>query len=343
MVLSASYIHSLERFGDGTLFFRRQIIACGLGLGVTLLAAFLRPSVYKRIAVPLLLLTILSLVLVLIPTIGAARGGARRWLAFGPVTFQPGEIAKIALVLYLARFVAKRQGEMESFTRGVLPPLTVGGLLMFLVAREPDLGTAFLLALILFVMLFVGSARMLHLGGIILVSLVPGIYAIQAAGYRLKRITSYLNPWADPLASGFQIIQSYLAFGSGGLWGQGLGSGGQKLLYLPEAHTDFIFSVVAEELGLLGSMVVLGLFVVLITRGLRLAFRASDPFDSLLVFGVTSLLGLQVALNLAVVMGLLPTKGLPLPLVSYGGSSVVTSLFMIGILINRSRAMGRGG
>jgi cell division protein FtsW len=154
----------------------------------------------------------------------------------------------------------------------------------------------------------------------------------------MRRLNSYLNPWADPRASGFPIIQSYLAFSSGGLWGKGLGSGGQKLLYLPEAHTDFVFSVVAEELGLAGSVLVIFLFTVIAYRGFRLAFCTTDPFDSMLTFGMTSLLALQAVLNLAVVMGLLPTKGLALPLMSYGGSSVVSSLFMVGILLNRSRA-----
>jgi cell division protein FtsW len=337
MVFSASYVPSMDRFGDSTFLFRKQFLACFIGLGVATLAALLRREVFQKLAIPLVLVTIVGLVLVLIPGIGVVRNGARRWIVLGPLTFQPAEIAKVALILYLSRFVAKREGSLASFSKGILAPVMVGGVLIVLVMKEPDLGSAALLGVLLMAMLFVGGGRLLHLGALAAVALVGLVYEVLSHQYRWRRMSAFLKPWHDPKGAGFQIIQSFLAFASGGLWGRGSGAGSQKLLYLPEAHSDFIFSVVAEELGLVGSLLVLGLFSALVYRGFALAIRSKDLFDTMLVFGVTCALGFQSFLNLAVAMGLVPTKGLPLPLMSYGGSSLIVSLLMVGMLINRAR------
>lgn len=337
MVLSTSYLYAQERFYDGTYFFRRQLMAAGIGLVALVVSALLPSTAYRRLAYPFLGLSLLALILVLIPGIGLARGGARRWLPIGGFTFQPGEVAKIALVLYLAQSMAKKGEKVQTFSLGIIPHLIVGGLFVGLVLLEPDLGTALILGLILFSMLFIGGAKFSHLTAIGLMAL-PGLaFAAISAQYRLRRLLTFLDPWRDASNSGFQIIQSYIAFGSGQLWGRGLGGSRQKLFYLPEAHTDFIFSVIGEELGLLGALMVLALFGVIVLRGLRLASDMEEKFDQYLAFGLTTLLGLQALVHMGVVVGLLPTKGLVLPFISYGGSAMVMNLGVVGVLLGLSR------
>lgn len=337
MVLSTSYLYSQERFSDGTYFFRKQLIAVGAGLFILVVAALVPATTYRRFAYPLLALTLLILVLVLIPGIGLSRGGARRWLPLGGFVFQPAELAKMSLVLYLAHSLAKKGEKVQTFAMGVLPHLIIGGLFLGLILLEPDLGTALICGLLLFLMLFVGGARFSHLLSIGLMALPVLALAVVGAEYRLRRLLTFLDPWRDASSAGFQIIQSYIAFGSGQLWGRGLGESRQKLFYLPEAHTDFIFSVIGEELGLLGALAVLVLFGVIIVRGFRLTLRIDEPFCQYLAFGLTTLLGLQAMIHMGVVMGLMPTKGLVLPFISYGGSAMVMNLTSAGILLSLSR------
>jgi cell division protein FtsW len=337
MVLSTSYLYAQERFGDGTYFFRKQFIAAGIGLGALFITALIPPAAYRRFAYPLLGVVLLLLTMLLTPGIGVVRGGARRWIGVGGFVFQPAELAKLSLVLYLAHSLAKKSDKITTFSIGVLPHLVVGGIFLGLIVMEPDLGTAVTLGLLLFLMLFVAGARPSHLALIGLAALPVVAFAVMGKEYRMRRLLSFLDPWADASNSGFQIIQSYIAFGSGQLWGRGLGESRQKLFYLPEAHTDFIFSVIGEEMGLLGALAVLALFAVIIMRGLRLAGRIEDPFSQHLAFGLTTLLALQALIHMGVVMGLMPTKGLVLPFISYGGSAMVINLIEAGMLLSLSR------
>lgn len=337
MVLSTSYLYSQERYGDGTYFFRKQMIAMGAG-AVALIACTMIPSaLYRRIAYPLLALSFIILVLVLVPGVGVNRGGARRWIMFPGFAFQPSELAKLALVFYLAHSMAKKEQMIRSFSVGVLPHLMVFGLFAGMLLLEPDFGTALMLSMLLYFMLFIGGARVHHLVGTGLMALPVLIYVLTKADYRIRRLMSFLDPWSDAAGSGFHVIQSLIAFGSGQIWGRGLGESRQKLFYLPEAHTDFVFSVIGEELGLLGALAVLALFGVIITRGLQLTAKIEEPFDQYLAFGLTVLLGLQALIHMGVVMGLMPTKGLVLPFISYGGSAMVINLMEAGILLGLSR------
>ncbi|HXT55498.1 MAG TPA: putative lipid II flippase FtsW [Candidatus Eisenbacteria bacterium] len=337
MVLSTSYLYSQERYGDGTYFFRKQMIAMGAG-AVALIACTMIPSaLYRRFAYPLLALSFIILVLVLVPGVGVNRGGARRWIMFPGFAFQPSELAKLALVFYLAHSMAKKEQMIRSFSVGVLPHLMVFGLFAGMLLLEPDFGTALMLSMLLYFMLFIGGARVHHLVGTGLMALPVLIYVFTKADYRIRRLMSFLDPWSDAAGSGFHVIQSLIAFGSGQIWGRGLGESRQKLFYLPEAHTDFVFSVIGEELGLLGALAVLALFGVIITRGLQLTAKIEEPFDQYLAFGLTVLLGLQALIHMGVVMGLMPTKGLVLPFISYGGSAMVINLMEAGILLGLSR------
>ena len=337
MVLSTSYLYAQERFADGTYFLRKQLFAMSAGLTALVVCSLVPAATYRRLAYPVLALTFVVLVLVLIPGIGVSRGGARRWLMLSGFAFQPAEMAKLAVVLYLAHSMAKKEEMIRTFSVGVLPHLIVAGGFLGALLLEPDFGTALILTMLLYLMLFIGGARVHHLLATGLMALPVLIYVMLKAEYRLRRLMTFMDPWREASSSGFQIIQSLIAFGSGQLWGRGLGESRQKLFYLPEAHTDFVFSVIGEELGLLGALVVLALFGVIIARGLRLTSRIEEPFDQYLAFGLTVLLGLQALIHMGVVMGLMPTKGLVLPFISYGGSAMVINLMEAGILLGLSR------
>jgi cell division protein FtsW len=337
MVLSTSYLYSQERFTDGTYFFRKQLMAMGAGLAGLIVCSLVPSAMYRRFAYPLLGLTFIVLILVLIPGIGVARGGARRWLMLPGFAFQPAELAKLAVVLYLAHSMARKEDTIQTFSLGVIPHLVVCGAFLAALLLEPDFGTALILVVLLYLMLFIGGARVHHLLATGLMALPVLLYVMIKAEYRLRRLMTFLDPWRDASNSGFQIIQSLIAFGSGQWWGRGLGESRQKLFYLPEAHTDFVFSVIGEELGLIGAWAVLSLFGLVILRGLRLTARIEEPFDQYLAFGLTVLLGLQALIHMGVVMGLMPTKGLVLPFISYGGSAMMINLTEAGILLGLSR------
>jgi cell division protein FtsW len=337
MVLSTSYLHSQERYGDGTYFFRKQAVAMCAGIVALISCSVVPATLYRRFAYPLLGVSFIVLVLVLIPGIGVSRGGARRWILFPGFAFQPSELAKLAIVVYLAHSLAKKQEKIRTFAIGVLPHLLVSGAFGGLLLLEPDFGTALILTMLLYSMLFIGGVRVSHLLATGLLALPVLAFVALTAEYRLRRLLSFLDPWSDAAGSGFHVIQSLIAFGSGQWLGRGLGESRQKLLYLPEAHTDFVYSVVGEELGLLGALLVLALFGVIIARGLRLTARIEEPFDQYLAFGLTVLLGLQALIHMGVVMGLMPTKGLVLPFISYGGSAMMVNLMEAGILLGLSR------
>jgi len=286
-----------------------------------------------RLALPILAVTLLLLLAVLTPGIGVKVGGAKRWLHAPGFNFQPAEVAKLAIILYAASLLSRRGDRVRESVAGFLPLVVIGALIATLLLAQPDFGGAAMVAALVTIMLFVGGTKVKYLAyGAI--AAVPALVALVAtSSYRRTRVLAFLDPWSSRSDTGYQIVQSFLAFGAGGWHGVGLGDGRQKLLYLPEAHTDFIFSVVGEEMGLIGVLVILGLYGTILWRGTRIAMRAPDPFGAYLAVGLTSLVGLQAIMNMGVVMGLLPTKGLTLPLVSYGGSSILVSLVAIGMLL----------
>ncbi len=337
MVYSASAIVAADRFHDPYFFLKKQLFWALLGAGCLWLMLRLDYRRLERWVLPLLVAALALLVLVLIPPIGQAINGTRRWIRLGPVSFQPAELAKLALVVYLAAFLARRRETLEDFRRDLLPPLAVAGVLAALVFAQPDLGNCLTLLVLTFALLFLAGGRVRHLGLVLAPALPLVAIAVWMAPYRLRRITAFLDPWSDPRGSGFQIIQSWLALGNGGLFGRGIGASTQKLFYLPEPHTDFIFAILGEELGFLGALVVVALFVVLVWRGLRIGLRAPEPFGAYLALGITVLIATQTLVNLGVVTGLLPTKGLPLPFVSFGGSALLVTMLSTGVLLNISQ------
>jgi len=340
MVLNASYFFAQNRYQDPLLFFRKHVMALVWGTVALAAVSRVRLKWFERLAYPLAAGFAVLLVLTLIPGLGAVRGGARRWLALGPFSFQPSEFAKVAVVLFLARILSLRRESLRHFTTGLLPPLVAVGTCVLLIVAQPDFGTAAIVILVLGFMVWGGGARPAHLFGLTLLAIPPVIYAVVHAPYRLRRVLAFLDPWRYSQDIAFQLVQSLIAFGSGGLTGVGLGESQQKMFFLPEAHTDFIFALVGEELGVLGALGVLGLFALLGMRGFRIALRHPDPFGSLLAFGLTLLILLEAIVNVGVVVGLLPTKGLALPFLSYGGSALVCSMIEIGILTALSRMTG---
>ena len=337
MVYSASAIIAADRFGDPFFFLKKQLFWALLGGGLLWAALRLDYRRLERLVVPLLIVSIALLVLVLLPPFGQAINGTRRWFRIGPLSFQPVELAKFALVLYLASFLTRRAEAMRSFWQGLFPILLVAGTMALLTFVQPDLGNSLALVVLTLVLAYLAGAPVKHMAWVAGAALPLVTLAVALKPYRWRRMVAFVNPWDDPQGSGFQIIQSFLALGSGGLTGRGLGGSKQKLFYLPEPYTDFIFAIVGEELGLIGAVGVLALFAVLIWRGLRVGLRAPDPFGSYLALGLTVMLATQILVNLGVVMGALPTKGLPLPFVSFGGSALLMTMFSAGVLLNISQ------
>jgi len=337
MVYSASAILATDRFRDAHFFLKKQLFWAAIGLGVMWGVMAVDYRKWRPLVTPLLALAFVLLVLVLVPPFGQAINGTRRWLRWGPISVQPTEFAKLVLVLYLADFLTRRHAVIGDLWRGVIPPLVVTGGVASLVLLQPDLGSALAIVGVVLCMIFVAGARLRHLGLIGGLAVPVVALAVWVAPYRLRRVLTFMDPWADPRGAGFQIIQSYLALGGGGLLGRGLGESKQKLFYLPEPHTDFIFAILGEELGFVGAVVTVALFGLLLWRGFRVGLRVSDPFGALLAFGVTALLVNQAVVNLGVVVGLFPTKGLPLPFVSSGGSSLLVAMAAVGILLNVSQ------
>jgi cell division protein FtsW len=340
MVYSASAIIAAERFHDPLFFLKKQFFWAVIGFACLWIAMRLDYRWLERLVVPLLIVSFVLLVLVLVPPFGQEINGTRRWFRGGPFSFQPVELAKFSLVLYLASFLSRRQGVMRSFSQGFLPPLLVAGCMAGLTIVQPDLGNSLSLVILALALAYLAGARVQHMATIAIAALPVVGLLIAMKPYRWRRMIAFMNPWDDPQGSGFQIIQSFLALGSGGVFGLGLGQSRQKLFYLPEPHTDFIFAIIGEELGLLGATAVIGLFALLIWRGLRIGIRAPDAFGGFLALGLTIMLATQTLVNLGVVTGALPTKGLPLPFVSFGGSALLTTLFSAGVLLNISQHSG---
>jgi len=338
MVYSASAVTAAEKLGNGLYFLERQLIAAGVGLVAMAAAVRLGYRKLARLAFPMLLLSIVLLVLVLIPGVGATVGGAKRWLRLPGISVQPAEIAKFTWVVYLAYSLAKKREKVATFSVGFLPHLLLAGLLVGLCMGEPDFGSSVELLVLLFILLFAAGTKLSYLVGSVLLALPMAWAAVAHSPYRWARIRAFLDPWAHRHDIGYQVAQSLISVGSGGLFGVGLGESKQKLFFLPEAHTDFIFSIIGEELGLLGALLTIALYAVVVWRGTRAALRASETFGTYLGLGLTALLGVQAAVNMSVAMGMLPTKGLTLPFVSYGGCSLVVSMAAAGVLLSLSAA-----
>lgn len=339
MVYSASSVMATKKFHDGFYFLKRQGIYAVLGFGVMVLAMRIDYRQWREYAVPILLGCLVLLLLVFIPGIGGTAKGASRWIKFPGFNFQPSELAKIALIMYMAYSLDKKQEKVKFFSTGFAPYMVLLAVLLAILLKQHDLGAALTMGGVAILMLFAAGTRPRYILGMVVLALPFLYFLVMNVDYRRRRILAYLNPWEDPTNTGFQIIQSWLAFGNGGVIGQGLGEGKQKMFYLPEAHTDFILSVVGEELGLIGVVVIAAMFLMLVLRGVRVALMSQDPFGRFLAFGIVTLLGIQAFVNMGVVTGLLPTKGLALPFISYGGSSLIVTLFAVGILLNVSTRM----
>jgi cell division protein FtsW len=337
MVFSSSSIMAVRDYGDSLHFLKRQGGYALIGFALMALLMRVDLQVLRKAAWPVLCLCALLLLAVLIPGVGKRVGGAARWIRIAGVTFQPAEFAKIGLVLFMAHSLARKQEKVKSFKLGFLPYMIILAVLLGLLLVQPDLGSALTIGIVAITMLLVAGTRLSYLVGAGLIALPFLYFMVMSVDYRRRRIMAFLNPWEDPSNTGFQIIQSWIAFGSGGAFGQGLGESKQKLFFLPEAHTDFIFSVIGEELGFIGVIVIAAMFMLLILRGIKTSLHAPDEFSCFLAFGITLLIGMQAFANMAVVMGMVPTKGLALPFLSYGGTSLVTTLGSIGLLLNVSR------
>lgn len=335
MVFSASGVMAESKFTNSTYYLQRQLTWMVLGFSVLLIGSLVDYGQWKP-WVPMIMFGCVAALLVVL-AVGPQINGARRWLTLGWMSVQPTEMAKLAVVLYLAAFLSNPQRRVIDWQRGFLPPAGLVGVICGLIVMEPDLGSTVVISLVFVAMMFLAGARIRHLMYLGMPMVAGLLVLIRLSPERWERMTTFLTPFEDREGAGYQLVQSILALENGGLFGVGLGQGKQKLLYLPEGHTDFVLALVGEELGLIGTTGVLGLFSILIVKGFRVAALAPDAFGRYLALGITLLLGLQALINAGVVSGLLPTKGLTLPLVSYGGSSLLTTMFAIGILLNIAR------
>ncbi|MCK8823674.1 stage V sporulation protein E [Fuchsiella alkaliacetigena] len=335
MVFSSTSIRAYADYGDSFYFLKRQLGWSALGIIAMVLFMKIDYNIYKRLARVSLLGSIVLLVLVLF--IGRVVGGSRRWLGVGSLGIQPSEIVKVTIVIYMAHYLSTKQEKLNSFTKGLIPPLLVLGLVCSLILMQPDLGTTITIAGTVMVMFLAAGVKIKHLLGLSMAGAGGLAYLIISAPYRRRRLLAFLDPWSDPLDSGFHIIQSLYALGSGGLFGAGIGQSRQKFFYLPEPGTDFIFAIIGEELGFIGVLVIVALFFLFAWRGLKVALDAPDLFASLLAVGITMLITLQAIVNIGVVTGSMPVTGMTLPFISYGGSSLGVMLIGVGILLNISR------
>ena len=316
-------------------FLKKQVVWMIISMTVLLFFFYYDYARLGRRAYFILGAVIILLAMVLV--MGVTVNGAKRWLRFGPFTIQPSEFAKLALVIFMSRFLAEYKGKVKSFVRGFLPVLGILSATLILIIIEPDFGSTVIIGMIVFTIWFIAGLRILHLSSLVLASIPCAIVAILLNPYRVNRILGFIDPWSHAQGSAYQVIQSQIAVGSGGLTGRGLGAGLQKYHFLAESHTDFIFAIVGEETGFIGAALLVLMFIVLLWMGVTVALRASDYYTGLLASGIVTMICLSAAVNFWVVLGLLPPKGLALPFISYGGSSLVTNMAGIGILLNISK------
>lgn len=337
MIYSASFVMAFQKTGDAAYYVKRQFLWIVIGLATMTTVSRIHYSRYKSYARLILLASLASLALVAVPGIGLKLNNARRWIGFGGLNLQPAEFAKVAWIIFLSSSLAAKQERIKKFAVGFLPHMVWCGVFAVLLLLEPDFGTTFMLSLLTMIMLFTGGVPLRQLIALAPVGLAGFYRFVYLVPYRWERITAFLNPWTDPLDSGYQLIQAWIAVGSGGLWGKGLGAGHQKLFYLPESFTDFILAVVGEELGFAGILAVCLLFFFLFWTGMQITHKARDNHARMLAAGLTILISLQALLNIGVVLGLVPTKGMPLPFISYGGSAFIANCIAVGILMNIAR------
>ncbi len=337
MVYSASAVWAAYKFDDSFFFAKRQLLFAGLGIIAMFFIMNVDYWTWRTWAKVLLIICFILLVAVLIPGVGMVRNGSRSWIGVGAFSIQPSEFMKLAMIAFLAKFLSENQKKITSLKKGLVPTLSLVFFAFGIIMLQPDLGTGTVMVGTCIAMIFIAGARISHFVGLGIIGLVGFAGLILSAPYRIKRITSFLNPWEDPLGSGFQIIQSLYAIGPGGLFGLGLGQSRQKFFYLPEPQTDFIFAILAEELGFIGGTLILLLFSLLLWRGIRIALGAPDLYGSFLAVGIIAMIAIQVMINIGVVTGLMPVTGITLPFLSYGGSSLTLMLMAIGVLLNISR------
>lgn len=337
MVYSASAVISYHKFDDSLYYAKRQLLFAVLGVLSMFWVMRMDYGVFRKWSKAGIVVCFILLVIVLIPGVGILRNGARSWLGIGAFSIQPSEFMKLAMIVFLAHWLADHQRDLTRLKTGLLPPLGILTLAFGLIMLQPDLGTGTVLFATGMTMIFVAGMRIKHLMAMIGLGVAGFVALVASAPYRIKRITAFLDPWQDPLGSGFQIIQSLYAIGPGGLMGVGYGMSKQKHMYLPEPQTDFIFSITAEELGFLGGGTIIILFGIVVWRGLHIAFNAPDLPGTLMAVGVTGMLGIQAIMNIGVVTGAFPVTGITLPLLSYGGSSLTLTLLAVGVLLNISR------
>ena len=337
MIYSSSAIYAYDKMGDSMFFLKHHLLYLVLGFACLLAVMSLDLEKLRKHSKKLMLFTFFILILVLIPKVGVSVAGARRWFKIGVLSFQPSELAKFVLIIYLADFLSRKGYKVKDFFTGYLPCISISALTCVLILLQPDLGTAIAVIYSAFVLIFIAGGRLTHLLMSVLASLPLLYYLIFSVPYRRRRMLVFLDPWHDRKGAGFQIIQSFLALGSGGLFGVGLGQSKQKLFYLPEAHTDFIFSIIGEELGFVGASALLVLFVIFVGVSMQ-AFMITDKvFNKLLIFGIANMIAFEVIINVGVNVGAFPTKGLPLPFISYGGSSLIFHLMAVGLMLNAMR------
>lgn len=334
MVYSASSELALRHYGNEYYFFSRQLLNAALGFSGMLALAFIPYRIFRQLNYLMLFAATLMLSALLLTNAGHSAGGATRWLRLMGFSFQPAEFARFALIVFMAYSLTKKQGRVSDASIGFLPHFLVLCVFTILILLQPDFGTVALLWMLAWIIMFAGRVPLLHLASAMILVLPAALWLLVSSDYRLKRYMTFLDPWKYPLEDGYQIIHSLMGFGSGGIFGKGFGEGYQKLFYLPTPHTDFIFSVLGEEGGLICVLLVIGLYIVIMLRGMRISATAGDCFGSLLAFGITVSIALQAVVNMGVNLSLLPTKGLALPFLSYGGSSLVFNLGCIGILMN---------
>jgi cell division protein FtsW len=337
MVYSSSAVKGYVQYDDPYHFLKMEAIWVTLGLVAMIVSMRLNLQLLRQWAKPALIVAIVLLVLVKIPGIGREVNGAYRWIGLGPLSIQPSEVIKLSMVLVMAHILAVDPHKIRSFRRGLLPVLCLLGIVAGLIMLQPDLGTTLAIAGTTFFMLIAAGARVSHIVALGGTGLALVVAAIAAAPYRMRRITAFLDPWADPSGKGYQTIQALLALGPGGLFGLGLGQSKQKFLYLPENHTDFIFAMIGEELGFVGASIVVLLFFLFAWRGFRVAMGAPDAFTGFLAVGITAMVSIQAMINMGVVSGVLPVTGITLPFLSYGGTSLVFTMLGVGVLLNVSR------
>ena len=334
MVYSASSALAMQKYHSDYYFLKRQGTFALLSILAMVSCRYMPYRIYRVFAYPFLVLSLTLLAAVHLPGLGNEAGGAIRWLDFGLIKFQPSELARLALIIYLAYSLEKKQELIDRFAISVVPHLFVLIVFSAVLLTQPDFGSIVIFWALSLIMMFIGGIKIIHLTGILLPIAITGWWFMTFEKYRLDRILTFLNPWEYATSLGYQTIHSLMAFGTGGIFGVGLGKGYQKLFYLPEPHTDFIFSVIGEELGMVGVLIIIFSYAVILYQGFIIAKNATDLFGSLVAMGITVAMGLSICINMGVALGMLPTKGLTLPFLSYGGTSLLLNMAVIGILMN---------